>query len=1199
VVQQRLMIKSPQILLVSTCTLASIAALVAILFYQVVNESTLPSTTTIPTTREKAPDPVVFQDISLNWEVVPTHQQTSEHLSALTETLGGGICAIDVNKDGWMDLFFIGGSGHTRHYGKKSWWHKVQGNRFLLNKQGRYFEDVSEQAGLQESIWGMACAVADFDNDGFQDLIITGVGTNQLLKNNGNTTFTDITDESGIINNRWSTGASLADFNGDGLIDIYISNYILFKKGARTFERTSGFRTTNTSFDQTLYDPEPNRLYLNKGNFQFEEVAEKMGVANSLGRSLGAKWVDINKDSWPDLLVINDHNTPNQLFINHQGQSFSRGGDTYAPFEIAGAHDVVISDFDNNSKDEFFMSRGMGHPPVILSYDDNQQNYTDAAWTRGVAQARLLPFSGWASTAADFNNDGFLDLYVANGNTLPDIDSHFVSQAQRNSLFINNGDDGFLSQAPTSDPQHPYSSRGVISVDLDNDGQLEVIVSNNNGPLQIFKNSGAGNNWLVLDLNASFNDAEIYGARLSIKTDTLTINRTLLPPQHFLSQSDLRIHIGLGESSKVNELLINWRDGRRSVFRDIPARQYYVIDRESNTLRAQTYQVAADAHFNQSLSEYSNEALTSLAQLVLRSSFHEQNRDDLLTIWRHSSTVVRNEILKLLAEQWDNNPTTSSLSIIKQALYDQDSGVQLNAIQLLKHAELEASVVWLIPLLNDDDINVQCAVTETFRFFFDEEEAVTHRKMLAISPLIKLLERGSPEASLCAANALAAAENKRAILPLMHQAKRHRDIAGRAAAIRALGLIRDTQAMALLRQLVQDTSSEAPIVASGLIALSRLRDPALNEIFDQVFKSDAQNPVHLSDTLNYLFSSPDGIVFSKTKLVTTLQQVITRAQPVDDGSQTEQRNTIATLRAISAARAPSLEPTALSFVNSADPTMSVEALIAIASPKTAASRTRFESQLLQRTPAIIETVLVRLGNDYHDYSSDFVTTLFNRPNTSSLALKLLQTLPNQKASRLLETLLREELSDKKKQSLLDVCTKAALRPRFVERSFWSHPVPDIRLQAIDCYLEYGAYSGSSTSTQRDIVERNVMTQMMLKTLLANPNWDNDTKNRLLIKAASNNPVIAKTMLSKRIDTLPEKWLPTALQALDSAGVTPSIEEYLWTLYRNKQRSSELRLQAAIMLMDLAVVEDKINSNEKQERKSAQIMDYLYQTFVKQ
>lgn len=1179
------------VLLIFACA----ATLIAVLFRQPAPETSLPVLKPVSPTNTPAPEPVAFQDISLDWQVVPLHQQTSEHLSALTETLGSGICAIDINRDGWMDLFFVGGSGHTRHYGKKSWWHRVQGNRLLLNKQGHHFEDVTERAGLQKPIWGMACAVADLNNDGFHDLIVTGVGANRIFKNNGDTTFSDVTAESGIISDHWSVGASLADFDGDGLVDLYISNYILFRKGARTFERTSGFRTTvDVAFDQTLYDPEPNRLYRNSGGFKFEEVTEEMGVANSLGRSLGAKWFDINGDKWPDLLVINDHNTPNQLFINEQGKSFSRGGDRYAPFEIAGAHDVAINDFDNDSNKEFFMSRGMGHPPVLLNYDANQHNFTDTAWSRGVAQARLLPFSGWASTAADFNNDGFLDLYVANGATLPDIDSHFVPQAQTNSLFINDGKGGFVGQPPTSEPQHPYSSRGVVSIDLDNDGQLEIIVSNNNDPLQIFKNSASSNNWLVLDLDASYHDAEIYGAQLSIKTGFLTINRSLLPPQHFLSQSDRRVHIGLGKSSKVDELTIRWRNGSRSVFNDLSVNQFYSIDRESNTLKAQHYQVNSEAHFSHALSEYSDLALTNLARLLLNSSFHKPNGDDLQAIWRHSSTAVRNETLILLAEQWENNAATPYLSIIKQALSDQDSEIRIHAIKLLKNAELETSVVWLIPLLNDREGKVQCAATEAFRFFFDEEEAVTHRKMLAISPLIKLLETGSPEARICAADALAAAENKRAVLPLMHQARQHHVVAVRAAAIRALGLIRDTEALPLLHQLVRDRSSEASIVALGLIALSRLTDPLLNEIFNQVFNPNTQNQVQLYDTLYYLFSTPGGAVFPKAKLVTILQQAVNRDQQIKSG-QADNPAAIAALRAVGAAKSPIFEKTVLSFVNSVDNSITEEALIALASLNTAVSSKRFELLLLKQPPSVIDNVLKHLGNSYYGYSSRFVVALFKEPETSRYALSLLQSLPNNKASTLFSTLLHEKLSEEQQMSLLEVCTLAALIPTHADDSLWSHSSPEMRLRAVDCFLQHGADSGSSDGEQANTLKHNLVTHRILGSFLSDPHWDGDTKTRMLVKASSNNALTAKTLLVKQIGSLPEKWLPSALDAINSAGDTPSIEGFLWKLYQNVNRSTELRLQAAVLLADLALNEDATKS----QKTRTQVMEYLYQMLAEQ
>ncbi len=1194
--------------LVPSFVAISAIVFMAILYYQPAPTSSLPAQ--IPTAPQQkiTARAVSFQDDSLNWQLTANHRQTSKHLSALTETLGSGICAIDANKDGWIDLFFVGGSSHTRHYGKKSWWHKTQGNRLLLNKQGHHFEDVTEATGLQSAISGMGCAVADLNNDGFTDLIVTGIGKNQVYKNNGGLSFSDVTEESGIANNHWSTGASLSDFNGDGLIDIYISGYILFKKDARTFERTSGFYTTNNAaFDQTLYDPEANHLYLNMGGFRFKETANAMGVSNSLGRSLGAKWIDINRDSWPDLLVINDHNTPNQLFINENGKGFSRGGDSYAAFEIAGAHDVSINDFDNDAQQEFFMSRGMGHPPVLLAQTSasatSQKSYTDQAWERGLAQAQLLAYSGWASTAADFNNDGFLDLYIANGNALPDIDSHFVPQAQTNSLFINNGNGNFNSHKPTIDLLHPHSSRGAISVDLNNDGQLEMVVSNNNDVLQVFKNISPTGNWIGIDLLATFNEAEIYDAQLTARTDTQTIYRTLQSQQAFLSQSDGRVHIGLGHARQINELIIHWRDGSKTTFSNIDANQYYIVDRKSNSLKPKTYQHITNSHFDYLLPNFNDKTSTLLAKLLINTSFTQDNQGDILHLWQQASPTTRRNIFEYIARHRDRNqkilPVSLYLALMKQALADKDNSIRRRAVEQIKKDELEASMAWLIPRLFDEDIKVQCSVAEAFRFFFNEEEAVTHRKKLAISPLIKLLESGSPQAAICAAGALAAAENKRAILPLISLTKQTHDHQVKVAAIHALGLIRDTKALALIRQQATNPDSTAPVVASSLTALSRLNDPELHILFDQFFFEEKSTPrtapewTRLYDTLNYLLSTPDGIVFPQSKLINTLDKLLEKQLSINLKTQQFKTVTPAALRAIASTKSQQFESNILNILNinqiENDRSIHSEALIALATLNTASSRNQFETLLLKQSPASIRITVNRLANNHYSFSQKLVSTLYHQTSTSLIVLDLLQQLPKKRASILFASLLTQTQNESQLSALLTICTKENFFPPVAQRSLWSNPSTKIRLQAIDCYLQRHQDSPANIKGKGTDLKHNLATHRMVKSLLTDSQIDSDTKIRLLIKAATSNAIVAKTTLSKRLESLPENWLLPALKAIKSSGVTAIIEDMLWSFYRNIQLDSALRLQAAIMLVDLY----KETNNKEQ---ISQVLVYLFESF---
>lgn len=358
---------------------------VGLLGFLLMESPIFPNGLLIPSGKSKEqladPNPVYFKDVSLALNVNAVHQQRSESLNALTESLGTGVCVFDANNDGYVDIFHLGGSGHLRHYGKKAWWHKESGNQLLINNQGLYFNNEIKSSGMKSNHWGMGCAARDFDNDGLVDLLITGKDKNLLYKNIGNGQFENITEESGIKSAQWSTSASLADFNQDGLIDIYINNYIVFKKGMNIYEKNTGFDITqNSSFIPSLYDPEPNSLYINQGNMKFVDVTTKYKVANAQGRSLVSKWIDINQDSWLDLLVINDQGSVNQVYINQKGKAFIPVQEGYELFNLVGSRDLVKIDLEETSA--YFMSRKRGLSPLLLTESNNdpeQISFVDVA----------------------------------------------------------------------------------------------------------------------------------------------------------------------------------------------------------------------------------------------------------------------------------------------------------------------------------------------------------------------------------------------------------------------------------------------------------------------------------------------------------------------------------------------------------------------------------------------------------------------------------------------------------------------------------------------------------------------------------------------------------------------------------------------------------------------------------------------------
>lgn len=1134
-------------------------------------QSVLPSIVAVPIEKKMMNTTVTFKDSTLNWRIQNKHQQTSKQLSALTETIGSGICTLDINRDGWMDLFFVGGSGHTRYYGKNSWWLKNTGNRLFLNIKGQYFSDISKESGLTDSIWGMGCSVADFNNDGFSDLFITAVGKNQLYANQADNTFINVTNKSGLSGNNWSMAATLGDYNKDGLLDIYLSNYIDYKKGARTFERTQGFRlTTDISFDATLYDPQPNKLYLNKGNFIFEDVTTQMDVSNPLGRSVGAKWYDLNQDSWLDLIVINAQKSANQVFINHKGKKFSRGEAFYAPLEVYSSHDMLISDFNNNQQDEFFISRSMGYPPVYLKNITSKQSnsndtFKDDVWSNGLAEAQLLSNNSWAAVTADFNNDSFLDIFIANGMSAPDIDAPFISQGQKNNIFLNDKSSGFKLQPTAFEKNFPYSSRGAITVDLNNDGVIEIVVSNNNSDLQIFENQNKNqNNWLGIDLFTENKSKDIYSATIKLTIKQLTLQQTVQPKQSFLSQSDHRIHFGLEKANIIDTLSIHWPDGKISIFNNIKANQYISINKQTNELITNNTTVTKNTLNKPAYINLNDQSFKALAAILIQYP-PKITAQKLIDIWHNSPLKVQDYIVKQLSKNWHS----SFLPIVKEALRSNDNQLRLHAIQLLKRSEIESSVNWLIPLLHDSQPMIQCEIAKTFEFYFNEEEAVTHRKFLALSPLIKKLESASDEVKICIINALARAEKKRPVLPLLQLASTSQNPAVKAASIRAMGLIRDKRAIKVLVKIVNNSQTSAQVLASSLIALNRLNYTYLDQLVKLTIipevNTDKKTVAMISKSyqvLSYLFNHPDGTVFSNKQLYSLFDNLVKQGK----SAKTQESNVIiAKLDTIAAGKLQQHYLLIKPYLMHSNPKVQLHAFKSLASLNNLKARALFENSLLALPLSELIITIKKLGKPQLTLSTRFIKQLIAKANKVKHPViplsKLLPLLSKESAKKLFHALVDNKLNDLDMLTLFNECASANI-PHLIQIDVNIASLPDESLLAYAICL----FSEKESSKVTKNKQMSLKKYQLILTILTNDSFNDNEKSTLLIKAAKGDPLIAKAELLKRIRSLPILHYPNALGALNTHKLTSTLQDYLWETLIDEQLSSEVRLISAKYLV---------------------------------
>lgn len=773
--------------------------------------------------------PPVFVDLSIHWNLVAQHSQTSKYLSSFSETLGAGICILDVNSDGWMDVFTVGGSGFTREYGKQSWWHKTSGNKLFINQNGLRLFDVTERSGINEIHHGFACSVADLDTDGDMDIIISGIGGVIIYSNDGMGHFTKV-DVPILANSLlWTTQVAISDVNRDGLLDLYTTNFVEFKKGAKTFENNQGFEThTAVNFEPTLYDPQANQLFINRGNFTFELTNINSPVANGLGRSMGARWHDFNGDGHQDLLVLNDFNTSNRLYLADDKGAFTEAQSVYRNLLISGNKDLIINENSHNNRVNYYFTRSSGLRNILLEAKNksDKQIFSDQADYSNLSKSESLFSSDWGAVQADLNNDGRKDIYIASGRPDPDPDSKHIAQAQPNRFYLNLGNGRFHKRSGEDSQVAPKSSRSVVSVDLDNDGKLEVIVANNNDFVQVLgvKNQ-VQHHWIGFSFPASH---KFLGAKISLLSGQQEQIQRFSLNQNLFSQSDPRLHFGLGlENSAVN-LKIELPSGKELQYSDLPVDRYYSLNPNDMQLTEQVYPVESPSLVTNFEHVSADESLL-LARLILQTNGKYYN--DIKALWAVSEPSVQQSILQIIEDKEERNINP----LLFDALGQKDIELVLKAIGILKNQELEYSISWLIPLIEHKESRVVCAVAEAFQFFFEEEEAVLFRKKLSIAPMLKSLPKQKSDAQICILKALAASESNRAVPSLLKLLNQNLDNQVTAQLIRTLGLIRDSRATHdIVKILTKHLSNEVNV--ESLIALSRLNYSGLEELFFQHYE---------------------------------------------------------------------------------------------------------------------------------------------------------------------------------------------------------------------------------------------------------------------------------------------------------------------------------------------------------------------------
>jgi len=497
----------------------------------------------------------------------------------MPEIMGAGVALFDYDNDGDLDVYLLQGTmldptedPRKAKFPPPPGW--KPGNRLfrnLLSETGKLeFVDVTEKAGVGHVGYGMGVAVGDYDNDGFQDLYVTNFGHNVLYHNNGDGTFTDVTVQAGVDDLRWSTSAAWVDYDRDGRLDLFVANYLDFTvKGNKQCYASTGERDYCTP---KMYQPVPARLFHNRGDGTFQDVTESAGIGAAIGPGLGVVCADFNSDGWPDIYVAND-GAAAHLWINQRNGTFKEQGLlSGTAYNAEGAPQagmgVAAGDFDDDGDEDIFKTN-LTNEGGNLYVNDGRANFYDASAEFGLLQP-TVPYTGFGTDWLDYNNDGYLDLFIANGavNRIESLRGSPYPFHQNNQLFRNEGDGKkFREMTGVAGPALALSevSRGAAFGDVNNDGAIDVVVANNNGPARLLLNQTRSlnhNHWLLVRLEAANGNRFAMGAKVEVRLRGRKLLRRAHTDGSYLSANDVRVHFGLGDSAKIEKLTVFWPDGR-------------------------------------------------------------------------------------------------------------------------------------------------------------------------------------------------------------------------------------------------------------------------------------------------------------------------------------------------------------------------------------------------------------------------------------------------------------------------------------------------------------------------------------------------------------------------------------------------------------------------------------------------------------
>jgi len=523
--------------------------------------------------------PIQFTDITSQTGISFKHNSGAFGKKYLPETMGSGVCFLDYDNDGWQDVLLVNSMDWPEHKTHKSY------SALYHNNGDGTFTDVTRQAGLATEMYGMGCAVGDFDNDGFDDIYITAVGSNHLYRNLGNGKFADVTAKTGVSSPGFSTGAIWFDYDNDGKLDLFVAHYVNWS--VKTDQHCSLDGKNKSYCTPDVYKGESAALFHNKGNGVFEDVTKRAGLYDPTSKSLGVAMLDYDNDGWIDLFVSNDTQR-NKLYHNNHDGTFTESGEIVgvAYGETGGTRAGMgtdAGDYDHSGRQSLvvgnFTNEGM-----TLYHDDGTGIFSDQSLSSGVNEPSLNILT-FGSFFFDYDLDGLLDIFALNGHVADDISvlRPTLKYEEAPLLFRNRGKGKFDDVAPKmgSALRKAVVGRGAAYADFDNDGDLDLLVTSNNGPARLLRNDGGNqNDMLRIKVVGTRSNRDGIGTKITAITNKGVRQFAMVKSgSSYLSQSELPVTFGMGkpEDGKTVHLDLVWPSGLKQSIPDVKANQFITI----------------------------------------------------------------------------------------------------------------------------------------------------------------------------------------------------------------------------------------------------------------------------------------------------------------------------------------------------------------------------------------------------------------------------------------------------------------------------------------------------------------------------------------------------------------------------------------------------------------------------------------------